>query len=316
MKARIVYMGTPEFAVAPLQALHNSEHDVVGVVTVPDRQAGRGRKPTPSAVKVAAEEMGLPILQPEKLRDEKFQAQLKELNADIFVVVAFRMLPESVWRIPSKGTFNLHASLLPDYRGAAPIHWAVINGEAKSGVTTFMIDEEIDTGNILLQAETEIGPNETTGQLYQRLMDLGSPLVVETVDGLMADAITGKPQKHVVSPKEAPKLFREHQYVHVNQSARVVHNCIRGLSPFPAPLLKVAMGTEQFDVKVASSLPADEKIGEVGQLEWTDDALKIQCSEGVILIREIQWPGKRKMSVKDFKNGFSDYPSIEVVVNP
>lgn len=317
MKARIVYMGTPEFAVAPLEALIQSEHEVVAVVTVPDRQAGRGRKPTPSAVKVCAEKHNLPILQPEKLRDEQFQAELASYNADLFVVVAFRMLPTSVWSMPKLGTFNLHASLLPDYRGAAPIHWAVINGEEKTGVTTFLIDEEIDTGNILLQAETSIGANETTGELYHRLMDLGSPLVVETVDGLLSGKLEGKTQKHVDSPKNAPKLFREHQYVPLNDIAKAAHNRVRGLTPFPAPLLvlKTSSG-ERIEAKVANSTYEEGQIGECGTLEWRKNELAIQCKSGLLILGEIQWPGKKKMGVADFKNGYTEYSELKALCTP
>lgn len=317
MKARIVYMGTPEFAVAPLEALIESQHEVVAVVTVPDRQAGRGRKPTPSAVKVCAEKHNLPILQPEKLRDEAFQEELASFNADLFIVVAFRMLPVSVWSMPKLGTFNLHASLLPDYRGAAPIHWAVINGEAKTGVTTFLIDEEIDTGNILLQAETTVGENETTGELYHRLMELGSPLVVQTVDGLLNGELEGKTQKHVDSPKSAPKLFREHQYVPLNGDAASAHNRVRGLSPFPAPLLVLETKVgERIEAKVANSGFEEGHIGECGTIEWRKNEMAIQCENGLLILREIQWPGKKKMGVADFKNGYGEYSELKALCTP
>lgn len=313
-KARIVYMGTPEFAVAPLEALVESQHEVVAVVTVPDRQAGRGRKPTPSAVKVAAEKHNLPILQPEKLRDEEFQAQLKEFDADVFIVVAFRMLPKSVWAMPRLGTFNLHASLLPDYRGAAPIHWAVINGEEKTGVTTFLIDEEIDTGNILLQEETTIGSEETTGELYNRLMNLGAPLVVQTVDGLCAGELHGRSQKEIESPKEAPKLFREHQFVSLEMSAREAHNKVRGLTPFPSALITfVDEENAQHEVKVSDSSFQEGGNGSIGDLTWTKNELFIQTANGQLILRSLQWPGKRKMGIADFKNGYSSYSSLKAL---
>ncbi|NVK04755.1 MAG: methionyl-tRNA formyltransferase [Flavobacteriia bacterium] len=306
-------MGTPEFAVEPLRALHESEHEVVAVVTAPDNPAGRGRKPRPSAVKQAALELDLPVLQPEKLRDESFVQALKNLNADVFVVVAFRMLPKVVWTLPSKGTFNLHASLLPNYRGAAPIHWAVINGEKESGVTTFMIDEEIDTGNILLQEKTSIDPNETTGSLYNRLMHLGAPLVVKTVDGLMKGDIAPISQDESAEMKPAPKIFREHQYIDVKESAQAIHNHIRGLNPFPAPLLKLDHHGEQVEVKVADSAFIERKQYPKALLHWLDDALVISRMDGDVLIKEIQWPGKRKMSVRDFKNGFAEYAELKTV---
>lgn len=314
MEARIVYMGTPEFAVEPLKALVESKHNVVGVVTVPDKPAGRGRKPKASAVKEAALEMGLNVLQPEKLRDEDFQAQLKALNADVFVVVAFRMLPKSVWAMPSKGTFNLHASLLPNYRGAAPIHWAVINGEEKSGVTTFLIDEEIDTGNILLQSEASIAPNETTGELYNRLMHLGAPLVVQTVDQLMDGNLEARPQDESLPMKPAPKLFREHQYLDVRLAAADLHNQTRGLTPFPSALLSFQLGGETHDAKVSDSSYSDGNIGEVGTVEWAADELLIQTGNGLLHLKQIQWPGKRKMAVRDFKNGFNEYDRVQIVV--
>lgn len=313
MSARIIYMGTPEFAVEPLKALHESEHEVVAVVTAPDNPAGRGRKPRPSAVKQAALEMDLPVLQPEKLRDESFVDALRALNADVFVVVAFRMLPKVVWTLPSKGTFNLHASLLPNYRGAAPIHWAVINGEKESGVTTFMIDEEIDTGNILLQEKTSIDPNETTGSLYNRLMHLGAPLVVKTVDGLMEGDIAPVPQDESAEMKPAPKIFRTHQYIDVKESAQAIHNHIRGLNPFPAPLLKLDHHGEQVEVKVADSAFIEREQYPKALMHWLDDALVISRKDGDVLIKEIQWPGKRKMSVRDFKNGFAEYAELKTV---
>lgn len=313
MSARIVYMGTPEFAVEPLKALHESEHEVVAVVTAPDNPAGRGRKPRPSAVKQAALEMDIPVLQPEKLRDESFVDALRGLNADVFVVVAFRMLPKVVWSLPSKGTFNLHASLLPNYRGAAPIHWAVINGEKESGVTTFMIDEEIDTGNILLQEKTAIDPNETTGSLYNRLMHLGAPLVVETVEGLMKGDISPVPQDESAEMKPAPKIFREHQYIDVKESAQAIHNHIRGLNPFPAPLLKLDHHGERVEVKVADSTFIENEQYPNALMHWLDDALVISRKDGDVLIKEIQWPGKRKMSVRDFKNGFAEYAELKTV---
>ncbi len=315
MKARIVFMGTPDFAVASLKALHESEHEVAAVVTVPDKPAGRGRKPKASAVKEAALEMKIPVLQPEKLRDETFQAELRSFNADVFVVVAFRMLPTSVWAMPPKGTFNLHASLLPNYRGAAPIHWAVINGEKETGVTTFLLDEKIDTGSILMQSATSIEENETTGELYERLMNMGAPIVVQTVSGLMKGDLRPKPQDENAPMNPAPKLFREHQYLQLDRSAKELHDQVRGLTPFPSPLLVFEMEGERFEAKVGSSGYSEDNLA-LGELKWTDTELLIGTSKGTLKLGQIQWPGKRKMGVHDFKNGFSDFDKLGLVVNP
>lgn len=310
-------MGTPEFAVAPLEALIQSEHEVVAVVTVPNRQSGRGRKPTPSAVKEAALKHNLPILQPEKLRDPVFQAELKSYDADIFVVVAFRMLPESVWSMPKKLTFNLHASLLPQYRGAAPIHWAVINGEEETGVTTFAIDAEIDTGSILLQESTQVGQNETTGELNERLMHLGAPLVVQTVDGIMNNTLVGKEQKSATSIKDAPKLFREHQYVNLQKTCSEVHNQVRGLTPFPSALLVLQNSNgEKTEVKVFNSGFELGGNRSCGTIEWRKTEMAIQCKEGQLILRELQWPGKKRMGIADFKNGHSEYAELKALCTP
>ena len=208
-KLKVVFFGTPDFARASLEAIHTSAHEVVGVVTVADKASGRGQKIHQSPVKTYAVEHGLPLFQPEKLRNEEFLSQIQSLNADIFVVVAFRMMPKVLFSMPRLGTFNLHASLLPDYRGAAPINYAVINGETKSGVTTFFINEKIDEGNILLQAETEISPEDNAGTLHDRLMEIGAKLVVETLDGLAEGKLTEIPQNQKENPKTAYKIFKE-----------------------------------------------------------------------------------------------------------
>ncbi|HNV52943.1 MAG TPA: methionyl-tRNA formyltransferase, partial [Tenuifilaceae bacterium] len=233
---RIVYMGTPDFAVEPLKAIVDAGYNVVAVVTVPDKPVGRGQKLQSSPVKQYAEEKGLLVLQPEKLRNEDFVNQLKELNPDIAVVVAFRMLPETVWSLPKIGTFNLHASLLPQYRGAAPINWAVINGEKKTGLTTFLLDKEIDTGNIIDQLEVLIDENETAGELHDKLMLLGGSMVVKTIQKLAEGNYTPTPQKNLAvgELKAAPKIFKETCKVDWGKSYIQVHNFIRGLSPYPA----------------------------------------------------------------------------------
>ncbi len=317
MRARVVFMGTPEFAVASLKAILKSNHEVVGVVTAPDKPAGRGRKLNASAVKEAALKHNLPVLQPERLRDPDFQSELSTLEADVFVVVAFRMLPKSVWAMPKFGTFNLHASLLPNYRGAAPIHWAVINGEKETGVTTFQLDEEIDTGSIILQESTSISEDETTGELYERLMHLGAPLVVRTIDVLISEKAEFKEQDETEATRPAPKLFREHQYLHLNKSSLELHNQVRGLTPFPPPLLVMELNGERFEVKVSNSSYTHESEKErPGSMIWEDEKLIIQTGMGQLFIREIQWPGKRKMGMRDFKNGFPEHANLSSVVNP
>ena len=231
---KVVFMGTPDFAVSSLDAICQAGYNVVGVVTVPDRQTGRGLKVTYSPVKQYALDHQLPLLQPEKLRDEQFQATLRSWDADIFVVVAFRMLPQSVWAMPSMGTFNLHASLLPQYRGAAPINWAIINGEQETGVTTFMLNERIDEGGILLQRTTPITPDDNAETLHDRLASMGSQLVVETLRGLQQGTLHPKPQPIVTELNLAPKIFKPDCAINWNQQGRRVVDFIRGLSPYPA----------------------------------------------------------------------------------
>ena len=232
---KIVYFGTPDFAVESLDAIMQSHHEVAAVVTVPDRQAGRGQKVVYSPVKQYALDHDLPLFQPEKLRDPQFLEQLKTFQADMFVVVAFRMLPEAVWNMPPHGTFNLHASLLPRYRGAAPINHAIINGDTMTGVTTFLLNHQIDEGKILLQAETPITPNDNAGTLHDRLAAMGRELVVKTLDGIEAGTLTPRPQEG--TPTAAPKIFKDDCFIDFNRPARQVVDFIRGLSPYPAALL-------------------------------------------------------------------------------
>lgn len=308
---RVIYMGTPDFAVAPLRAIVEAGFYVVGVVTVPDKPAGRGQKIQQSPVKEFALEKGLKLFQPEKLKEHAFVDDLKALSPDIAVVVAFRMLPEVIWSIPKLGTFNLHASLLPQYRGAAPINWAIINGETKTGVTTFLIDHEIDTGNIMLQEEVQIGTNETAGELHDKLMIVGSKLVVETLDALVQQKIKPLPQNKLITEnqiiKPAPKIFRETCRIDWSKPAIQIHNIIRGLSPYPG-----AWSEMQFDdgsivqVKILkSTFTVKQTQNAAGSIiSNRKNIFDIECNEGTISIQELQFAGKKPMMINDVLNGF------------
>lgn len=302
---RVVFMGTPGFAAASLNEIHtNSEHEVVGVVTVADKPSGRGQKMNISEVKKYALEHDLPLLQPEKLKDEAFLTALKALNADVFVVVAFRMLPKVVWSMPAKGTFNLHGSLLPQYRGAAPINWAVMNGDTKTGVTTFLIDEEIDTGNILLADEIEIGENDNVGTIHDQLMEIGAKLVVTTLDGLANDSLKPHPQDESIELKHAPKIFKDDCKIDWNQSIETIHNKIRGLSPYPCAW--TAYGNDEFtkSLKIYAGIKTTiETSGELYEMVRTKNNLYVHLADGMYEILELQPEGKRRMNAKDFING-------------
>ena len=307
---RIVYMGTPEFAVAPLESLLDNGYNVVGVVTVPDKPAGRGQRLGESAVKLFAKERGLNLLQPPLLRDPDFLASLEALKADLFIVVAFRMLPKVVWSMPRLGTFNLHGSLLPQYRGAAPINWAIINGESRSGVTTFMIDEEIDTGGILLQRETPIAPDETVGTLYDRLMHMGAKLVLETVEGLMEGTLKPHPQK-AENPKPAPKLTKELSHINWEGNALELERLIRGLSPYPGTFTTLVKGNQPINVKIFGAKALEPAgAGSASKalpgsiISNGKSSLKVVCGEGELEILEIQMAGKRRMKISEFLLGF------------
>jgi len=305
-------MGTPEFAVEPLRAILEAGFTVCAVVTVPDKPAGRGQKISESAVKQFARERELPILQPEKLKDEAFVNQLRQLNPDVMVVVAFRMLPEVVWRIPRLGTFNLHASLLPQYRGAAPINWAVINGETHTGLTTFLIDEKIDTGNLIMQKEVEILPNETAGELHDKLMGLGGKLVVETIRKLAEDNFMPKPQSEFYQLEEelkpAPKIFKETCRIDWSITGAEIHNFIRGLSPYPAAWTEfsTADGSEISAKIFRSSFQDAENDSAAPGTIKTNGAtfLKVKCADGYVSILEIQLAGKRNLPIGEFLKGF------------
>ena len=311
---RVVFMGTPGFAVASLNEIHtNSNHEVVGVVTVPDKPAGRGQKLNISDVKKYALEHNLPLLQPEKLRNEDFIAELKALNADVFVVVAFRMLPKAVWSIPTKGTFNLHGSLLPQYRGAAPINWAVMNGDTKTGVTTFLIDEEIDTGNILLADEVTIGENDNVGVIHDQLMEIGARLVVTTLNGLENDSLKPHPQDESIELKHAPKIFKDDCKIDWNQSIDTIHNKIRGLSPYPCAWTTFGKNDQFKNLKIYSGIKTDvEKSGELFELVRTKNNLYVNLTDGMYEILELQPEGKKRMNAKDFINGSQNEDQIFV----
>lgn len=304
-KLKIVFMGTPEFAVASLKTLVEKNYDVVGVITAPDRPAGRGQKLQESDVKKFALAHHLKILQPTNLKDENFLKELKALQANLQIVVAFRMLPEAVWKMPEYGTFNLHASLLPEYRGAAPIHWAIINGETKTGATTFFIDDKIDTGAIILQEEIEIGNDETVGKLHDKLMDLGKKLVLDTVKLIESGDVTTIIQPKSDREKTAYKLNKDNCKIDWTASVDTIYNKIRGLNPFPGAWSYIKNGEETLTVKIFEV----EKIKEshsksVGNIEISKDNLKVSVKDGYILIKEIQLPGKRKMDVKSLLNGY------------
>ena len=302
---RIVFMGTPDFAVASLKALVEKNYNIVGVITAPDKPAGRGRKINTSAVKKYAESVGLNLLQPEKLRDEAFLEELKNLNADLQIVVAFRMLPKVVWDMPKLGTFNLHASLLPQYRGAAPINWAVINGETKTGVTTFLLDDKIDEGNILLQQEVEIGIEDDAGVVHDKLMDVGTDLILKTVDGLVDGILTPTKQIESVELKPAPKIFKEECKIDWNKEIMSVYNHIRGLSPFPGSWSKLSNGDVDTEVKILkSNFVFEEHNLEVGRIITDKKSIRIAVNNGFIDVLELQISGKKRMKSADLLNGY------------
>ena len=313
-KLKVVFFGTPDFARASLEAIHTSAHEVVGVVTVADKASGRGQKVHQSPVKTYAVEHGLPLFQPEKLRNEEFLSQIQSLNADIFVVVAFRMMPKVLFSMPRLGTFNLHASLLPDYRGAAPINYAVINGETKSGVTTFFINEKIDEGNILLQAATEISPEDNAGTLHDRLMEIGAKLVVETLDGLAEGKLTEIPQNQKENPKTAYKIFKEDTKIDWEKEVEVIHNFIRGMSPYPAAFTILEVGGEQKILKIfKGKFQKIEHSKENGEIEISKNEFKIYAKNGVYFPEELQLEGKKRMNLKDFLNGFHSFDGLKLI---
>ena len=312
---RIVFMGTPDFAVATLKALIDHDYKVVGVITAPDRPAGRGQKLRASAVKEFALEQNLNILQPTNLKAESFIEELKALNANLQIIVAFRMLPKVVWQMPEYGTFNLHASLLPQYRGAAPIHWAIINGETKTGVTTFFIDEKIDTGAIIKSEETAIGNKTTVGELHDELMTIGSALVIKTVEQIESDTIETTIQPQTDDLKTAYKLNRDNCKIDWTQPIDTIYNKIRGLNPFPTAWCYLDNNEDKpLSVKIYGVEKVEENHNfEVGKLIATKDELKVACQGGYINLIEMQLPGKRKMDIKSLLNGFNFSESAKLL---
>ena len=308
---RIVFMGTPEFAVATLGSLLMNGFNVVCVVTAPDRPSGRGRKLTKSAVKIFAEINYLPVSQPENLKDPLFIDALKKLKADIFIVVAFRMLPEAVWKLPSIGTINLHASLLPHYRGAAPINHAIINGETMTGVTTFFIDDKIDTGNILLREGIQISPFDNAGDLHDRLMKYGARLVIRTLTGIVENSIMPQPQSKFLKPGEvpklAPKIYPDNCIIDWNKDPVTIHNFIRGLAPWPGAKSFFRIGTEKVAFKIFESQPelADHKFQPGFIVSDEKHFIRVACKNGFISIANLQLEGKNRMSVLEFLRGFN-----------
>ena len=302
---RIVYLGTPEFAVAGLRTLVEGGYHVVAVVTMPDKPAGRGHQLQYSDVKKYALEAGLPVLQPEKLKDEAFIEELRSYHADLQIVTAFRMLPEVVWAMPRLGTFNVHGSLLPQYRGAAPINWAVMNGEKETGLTTFMLKHEIDTGNMILQERIQIGANENVGSVHDRLMELSKEMVLRTVDLIIECENKGipvptTPQPESIELKPAPKIFKEDCEIKFNEkTAEEVHNFVRGLSPYPAAWANLTINGQSFEnVKIFEVDIVESQKSKVESKE-----IIVPCKEGAVRILELQVPGKKRMDVRSFLNG-------------
>jgi methionyl-tRNA formyltransferase len=299
---RIIFMGTPEFAVPCLRAIHEAGYPVIAVITAPDRQGGRGMKLIESAVKKYATEAGLPVLQPERLKNPDFLKSLAELKADLQVVVAFRMLPELVWNMPPLGTINLHASLLPNYRGAAPINWAIINGENETGLTTFKLQHDIDTGNILLQKKIPIEPDDNAGSLHDKMMQQGAQLLVRTIDGMVAGTLHEMPQEVSADLSHAPKLTTDTCRINLDQPVLRVHNLIRGLSPYPAAFTLL----EGKVLKIFKSTPEETVVSQAPGTVSTDHKtfLRFACNDGWLSVTDIQLEGKKRMPVADFLRGF------------
>lgn len=299
---RIIFLGTPDFAVATLKALVENKYNVVAVVTAPDKPAGRGMQLKASAVKEYAVTQQLPVLQPEKLRSRAFLAELAAYKADLQVVVAFRMLPEVVWNMPPMGTVNVHASLLPQYRGAAPINWAIINGEHETGVTTFKLVHEIDTGNILLQQSVPILDTDNIGTLYEKLMQEGAALLLRTVDGLVKGTIAEQPQPETGVLKHAPKIFREDCQIDWQRDAASVHNLVRGMSPYPAAF--TTLGGKQLKI-FTSAFSLEQHGQQPGHYESDGKTyLRFAAADGWVYCRDIQYEGKKRMDIEAFLRGF------------
>jgi methionyl-tRNA formyltransferase len=307
---KIVFMGTPDFAVACLDSLHQSSHEVVAVITAPDKPTGRGLQMSMSAVKKYALEHDLPILQPEKLKNPEFLANLASFNADMQVVVAFRMLPEVVWSMPPKGTINLHASILPNYRGAAPINWVIINGEVESGVSTFFIEKEIDTGNIIFTEKLNIGPDENAGELHDRMMAIGAALIVKTLDAVSTGDYPSIPQDFSIDQKAAPKIYKETCQLNFKQNTQVLHNMIRGLSPYPAAWTSLnGKQLKVFKAEPLFDLTGIENLEEITQPEFSlltnhKNILALKTNDGYLNVLTLQLEGKKRMETDEFLRGY------------
>ncbi|UJP63733.1 methionyl-tRNA formyltransferase [Mongoliitalea daihaiensis] len=300
---RIIYMGTPEFAVPSLQKLVAADWKVVAVITAPDKPKGRGQKLIPSPVKEAATELKIPVLQPTNLKSPEFLEELASYQADLQIVVAFRMLPEVVWGMPTMGTFNLHASLLPNYRGAAPINWAIINGETETGMTTFFLKHEIDTGNIILQEKEPIHPEDTIGTLYSRMMEKGALLVVKTVEMIATGTVKTTPQNEAEFIHHAPKIFKENCQIDWTKDAQSIHNLVRGLSPYPAAWTVL----HDKVCKIYRSEVVPITLSNLQPGEWSSDGktfLYYQTGYGTLQIKELQLEGKKRMAIEEFLRGY------------
>lgn len=312
---RIVFMGTPEFAATSLKRLVAEGYNIVAVVTTPDKPAGRGQKMHESDVKLMAKELGLPILQPEKLRDEAFLAAMRELQPDLGIVIAFRMLPEVVWAMPKHGTFNLHASLLPEYRGAAPINWAIINGDKRTGVTTFLLNHEIDKGAIIGQEEVDILPEDNIGTLYDKLMNIGSGLVIETVEHIASGDINPVEQMHIDEStlRPAPKIFKEDGRIDWSRKAEDIHNLVRGLSPYPAAWSPIFKGGEECgSVKIFTTRIELREMNVAPGTVDTDGRMELRVAalDGWVYIDELQLAGKRRMTTRELLLGWRDASAV------
>lgn len=311
---RIVFMGTPDFAVESLKALVENGYQVVGVITAPDKPAGRGRQLSESAVKKYAVENNLKVLQPEKLKNPEFIAELESLKADLQIVVAFRMLPEIVWNMPTLGTINLHGSLLPQYRGAAPLNWAIINGETETGVTTFLLSHEIDTGQIVFQEKAEIAENDSVGDLHDRMMEIGAKLVLKTVDALAEGTVVAIDQAQLIDDqeriKQAPKIFKDDCRIDWIKDTESVRNLIRGLSPYPTAWTELihAEKSEILTAKIFAAVRDNQNLPAAPGTLQTDGKkfLKISCTDGWLSVTEIQLSGKKRMKIDELLRGFKD----------
>ena len=311
---RVVFMGTPDFAVQTLKTIVEAGYNVVGVITAPDRPAGRGRKLQESAVKQYATEQGLKVLQPANLKAEDFLRELRSLEANLQVVVAFRMLPKVVWEMPKYGTFNLHASLLPQYRGAAPINWAIINGETETGVSTFFIDDKIDTGEMIMQEKVSIKEGESAGELHDKLMTTGANLVLRTLKAIKEGPVRTTSQKEAADLRSALKLTRENTRIDWSKPLDKIFNLVRGLSPYPTAWTTLKNGNDEVMLKIYKTEPQKaEHSYPIGEIVQEGKNVKVAVENGFLELKEIQLPGKRKMVIKDLLNGYEFFPNAKVV---